>query len=279
MISTFSLSDVQVLATGLDHPEGIAAGPDGMLYAGGEAGQVYRIDPADGTTEQIADTGGFVLGVSLDGNGTIYACDSERRAIVRIDPATGEVDAWCESVTNADLRLPNWGAFAEDGSFIFSDSGSEEVPDGKIIKVPPGGGAGEALDLPPLHFPNGLTVAPDGKLYVLESFTPRLQVVNEGRLELVCELPGVVPDGVAIDVDGGFIIACYYPFRLLRVPPGASDKPTVLIDDAQALRLLMPTNVCFFGDDLSRLAIAGLGGYDINAIDIGVCGVPLHYPV
>ena len=29
---------------GLDHPEGIAAGKDGEAYAGGEDGQVYKID-------------------------------------------------------------------------------------------------------------------------------------------------------------------------------------------------------------------------------------------
>ena len=30
-------------ADGLDHPEGVTAGPDGTLYAGGEAGQIYRV--------------------------------------------------------------------------------------------------------------------------------------------------------------------------------------------------------------------------------------------
>jgi gluconolactonase len=28
------------LVTGLDHPEGVAWGPDGRVYAGGEAGQI-----------------------------------------------------------------------------------------------------------------------------------------------------------------------------------------------------------------------------------------------
>ena len=61
-----AVSELRVLASGLDHPEGVAIGPDGSLYAGGEAGQIYRISP-DGRTEQIAETGGSVQGVAVAG--------------------------------------------------------------------------------------------------------------------------------------------------------------------------------------------------------------------
>ena len=44
-----SLDRVDLLAEDLDHPEGIAWGADGFLYAGGEAGQVYRIESSDGS--------------------------------------------------------------------------------------------------------------------------------------------------------------------------------------------------------------------------------------
>ena len=80
------LSQLRTLASGLDHPEGVALGPDGLLYAGGEAGQIYRIDPAAaGGHEQIADTGGLVFGLCLDRRGSIYACDYGNRAVMRID--------------------------------------------------------------------------------------------------------------------------------------------------------------------------------------------------
>ena len=69
------------LATGLDHPEGAAWGPDGALYAGGEAGQVYRI-ALDGTVAEIANTGGFLFGVTVDGEGNVYGCDMGRGEIV-----------------------------------------------------------------------------------------------------------------------------------------------------------------------------------------------------
>lgn len=89
------MSDVRTLATGLDHPEGIALGPDGLLYAGGEAGQVYRVDPATGDVEQIAKSeDGFMFGVCLDAEESIELCDAGRGAVLRVDPS-GAVETWC----------------------------------------------------------------------------------------------------------------------------------------------------------------------------------------
>ena len=87
-----SLSDLYVIAAPLDHPEGIATGPDGELYAGGEAGQVYRIDQAAGAPVEIANTGGFALGLAHDAAGMIYVCNiGETPAIVRVNPDTGDI--------------------------------------------------------------------------------------------------------------------------------------------------------------------------------------------
>jgi hypothetical protein len=59
------------LAGGLDHPEGIAWDPAGALYAGGEAGQIYRVG-LDGSVEEIASTGGFMYGLAVDGASRVY---------------------------------------------------------------------------------------------------------------------------------------------------------------------------------------------------------------
>ena len=41
--SLMRIDDFAPFVDGLDHPEGVAVGPDGELYAGGEAGQIYRV--------------------------------------------------------------------------------------------------------------------------------------------------------------------------------------------------------------------------------------------
>jgi gluconolactonase len=277
-VITPSLSQLRVLAGGLDHPEGIAVGPDGMLYAGGEAGQVYRIDPGGGH-EQIADTGGYALGVCLDGAGAIYVCDAANRAVMRVDAGTGAVERYSESAGGGEIASPNFAAFNRDGSLWLSDSGTEalDVRDGRLLRVPPGGGDAEVIETEPLHFPNGLCLGPDGRVHWLESFTPSLRRLGDDGPELVAELPGVVPDGVALDAEGGFLIACYYPFRLLRVPPGGGSAELVL-DDPTGIHMIMPTNIAFFGADLEEVALSALGGTEVKALPAPVAGSPLIYP-
>ena len=47
---------LSVFAEGLDHPEGLAVHPDGSIWCGGEAGQIYRIGPMGTKVEEVART-------------------------------------------------------------------------------------------------------------------------------------------------------------------------------------------------------------------------------
>jgi len=77
--------DVSTLVDGLDHAEGVAWGLDGFAYAGGEAGQVYRVDVERGELSQFSQvTGGFILGMALDADNNVYACDTGSHSVVRI---------------------------------------------------------------------------------------------------------------------------------------------------------------------------------------------------
>jgi sugar lactone lactonase YvrE len=217
-------------------------------------------------------------GLCHDAAGMIYRNLDSTPAILRVNPATGAIDTWCDSAGGGPLETPNWPAFAPDGWLYFTDSGTEDmdIQNGRLIRVPPGGGDGEVLDLGPLHFPNGMCVDAAGTPVFLETLTPRLSRVVDGRVELIADLPGTSPDGVAVCADGGYIVAVYYPFRLLYVPPEGG-RVDLELDDPSGIHIPMPTNVTFYDEGLrsSRSARWEDGGEGHRP---GIAGALLHYP-
>jgi gluconolactonase len=266
-----SPKELRTVARGLDHPEGVAWSPrEGALYAGGEAGQLYRV-PLDGSgaVEVARVAGGFLLGLALDADGRVYACDTGNRCVQRIDP-----DA---SIARhgGELGYPNYPVFADDGALFVSDSGSWEEPEGVVVRIDPDGTTERVLD--GLRFANGLAIA-GGWLYVVESAWPgvvRMPLAG-GRAEPVVALDRAVPDGLAFDADGGLWISCFQPNHVYRLDP--SGELRLVLDDWTGEFLLTPTNLAFAGPELDLLVFASLGGDALRALEPGVRGVPLLYP-
>ena len=131
-------TQISVLVDKLDHPEGIAWGLDGYAYAGGEAGQLYRIDIDAKTWTQIADTGGFILGLALDADHNIYACDVGNSTVMKITQ-TGVVSVYSTGTPDAPFKCPNYPAFDTEGNLYVCASGGFHEDDGLIYKIKPGG--------------------------------------------------------------------------------------------------------------------------------------------
>ena len=272
-------SEFQQLAEGLDHPEGLAWDPRaGVIYAGGEAGQVYRVT-LDGEVTEVATTGGSLLGLVIDGSGRIYCCDADRGEVVRVDPVSGAVEVY----SRLPMVCPNAACFDDAGNLYVTQSGDTKADNGSIVRVAPGG---ETIvwssDLP--RYPNGICLAADGRsLYVAESYLPGVSRVpiepdgSAGTPVLVCELPRSVPDGVAFDAEGTMYVSCYRPDRIYRMRAGES--PAVMADDWEGVVLNAPTNVAFVGGELDRLAVANVGEVTLVIGDVGARGLPLRYPV
>jgi gluconolactonase len=275
------LERLEMFAIGLDHPEGIAIAVDGTIYVGGEAGQIYRIGP-EGTPAEIANVGGFVLGLALDAEGRIYACNETGHAVMRVDPDTGATEVFSDGTAERPMRVPNWGAFDAAGNYYVSDSGDWNRRDGLIWVVRPGGRTAVWTEQS-VDFPNGLAVAPDGsRLYAAESTPGRIVEIpveddgSAGPRRVLCELGMVVPDGVAVADDGSLVVACYRPDAILRWDEG--DGLDVLAADPQGTVLAAPTNVAFAGEELDLLVAANVAGWHLVRARLGVRGTPLFQP-
>ena len=286
------------LAEGLDHPEGVAAGGDGTVYAGGEAGQIDRLQ--DGTAVEIGTTGGFLYGVTLDGGGNVYACDIGRAEVVRVSPR-GNVTSVSTGTADRPLRVPNFAAFADDGSLFVTDSGEWRGDDGLVFRITPDGETNVWSEAA-VGFPNGCCLTADGDaLLVVETTKSRIVRIGirddgsagagalarlggwgtrpagaAGPRPGALARPGSLPDGIALASDGTMFVGCWRPDRVWRIPPGGD--PEVLADDPDGVTFNQPANVAFVGPDLDRLAVSSLGGWAIVAGDVGVTGLRLRYP-
>lgn len=274
------LEALETLADGLDHPEGICLAPDGYLYVGGEAGQIYRIE--DGCAVELTRTGGFMLGLAADTHSRIYAIDNGAKCVWRFDPEAGTRERWITGPQERPFAAPNWGAFDADGNYYLSDSGDWGGANGCIWRVP-AGREPELWSEESCDFPNGLAVAPDGsRLYVLESLPgalvelPILGDGSAGPRSVLCQLDPAVPDGVALGQDGACYIACYRPDVVYRWHP--ADGLSVVAEDPRGTVLAAPTNVVFAGPDLDWMVVPNLGRWHVTRIPAGVRGVPLNYP-
>jgi len=269
----------RVLVDGLDHPEGVAWDPDArVVYAGGEAGQLYRVSLDDPRPEVVATAPDFVLGLAVDGRGRVVLCvTGERPSLCVADD--GEVSTLLTEVAGERLIFPNHPAFASDGSLWFTDSGLWGEHRGRLIRVAPDG-ATEVVSRALNRFPNGCAVTPDGRwLWVVESLGPtvsRFDLVDRSGPELLVTLHGHVPDGLAFTDGGGCLISHYRPDRIYHLD--SAGRLEVVAQDPHGTLIAAPTNVCFAGEQLDRVVSANLGRWHLTLLDLGLVGTPLHRP-
>ena len=265
----------ETFAEGLDHPEGAALGPDGNVYAGGEAGQIYRIVPDGGVVEVLAETGGFLYGITLDGSGNVYGCDMGRAEVVKVSPF-GTVTTYSKGTPERPLRIPNFATFDDNGVLYVTDSGLWGADDGLVFRVTPDGATTVWTDAVNA-FPNGCCLTAEGDaLLVVESSgrrVVRVPIEENGAAAaptVVADLTGSQPDGIALAVDGTMFVGCYRPDLVWRIPP--DEKPERWAEDPDGVVLNQPANPVFVGDGLDRLLLTSLGGWNLLTADVGVAG-------
>jgi gluconolactonase len=259
----------------LQHPEGVAIGPDGWVWAGSENGQILRIAPDGSGIEEVASTGGFLLGLAFDGDRALFVCDSRHRAVFRLDLA----DRSLRRFTAPVIQVPNYAVVDRArGRLYVSDTRAPSDPGPSIWSYDLDGGAGAVWHGGPFDHANGMALSPAGDALLLcETFArrvTRIAIDGDGSAGAATswsdDLPGL-PDGLAFDDSGALFVSCYEPSRVLRVPAGGG-AAEIYIEDATAHVLAHPTNIAFDG---ARMVTANLGRWHVTTIETDTTGTPL----
>ncbi len=276
---------IETFSEGLDHPEGVAVHPDGSVWAGGEAGQIYRISAEGGPPEEIVRVNdGFILGIAFSPDTSWLAiCDSKQHCVHRLELKTRQLSVLTRGTSEHPLQIPNYPAFRSNGELFVSESGSLTGCSGLILRISSGGST-NIWHAGPFQFANGIAFSPDEKfLYLVESFgrpgVLRIAINSDGTaggVERFSELARSVPDGLAFDASGTLYVTCYSPSRIYSLDP--SGMPEIFAEDWTGHALSNCTNIAFGGKDFCDLYISNLGRWHIARIHTDRTGhrLPCH---
>jgi gluconolactonase len=274
----------QVIAQGLQFPEGPVALPDGsVLVVELARGTLSRVT-VDGTVDVVAECGGAPNGAAIGPDGAVYVCNNGGQdfagapgaqqvahvtqgvayvggSIQRVDLSTAAVTTLYTECDGNPLLSPNDLVFDHTGGFWFTDTGKTRRRDrdwgGVYYAQPDGSSIREVIH--PLDNPNGVGLSPDGsRLYVAETTTGRLwwwTVRSAGVLD--ADRPGtrgghllagpggaMFFDSLAVEADGNVCVATLFHGGVTVVSPDGAVEFVPVPD-----RLV--TNLCFGGRDMT----------------------------
>lgn len=290
------MADFELVADGLRFPEGPVVMPDGsVILVEIEPGRITRVHP-DGRKETVAEPGGGPNGLAIGPDGMLYCCnnggfdwnesngmlaphgiasDYAGGRIERIDPESGHVEVlYASGDFDCVLRGPNDIVFDAHGGFWFTDHGKVDYEkrchdivgifyaktDGSLLK--------EVVF--PSNNPNGVGLSPDGtSLYAAETYTCRLMKFNvtapgEVALDAGPGGPGIPLyrpagykffDSLAVEASGNVCVATIGESGISVVSPAGELVEFVATPD------IFTTNIAFGGEDMrdAYITLSGTG--------------------
>ncbi len=284
------------MADGLRFPEGPVTWADGsVIVTEIEAGRITRVLP-DGSKQTVAETGGGPNGLAFGPDGMLYCCnnggfhyveahglliphgaapDWSGGSIQRIDVTRATVETLYAEASNARLRGPNDLVFDLHGGFWFTDHGKNfnETRSRDIVGVfyakADGSDCREVIF--PMENPNGIGLSPDGKtLYVAETYTCKLwafDIVGPGEIAPQPSLagnggrflhsPGGMRyfDSLGVEAGGNICVATIGECGITVVAPDGALVEFIPTDDA------FTTNICWGGERMmtAYVTLSGTG--------------------
>lgn len=201
---------------------------NGMIYATSQVGDITRINPATGSVEVVANTGGVPLGIEM-ADGVLYIADAHKGLLSLTEDGTlttltDRVDD--ETIDYADdLDIgPDGTIYFSDASTKFGAKASGSTMAGSLLEIMESRGTGRVLAYNPrtrqtrviadgLVFPNGVAMHPDGSVLVNETGRYRVLKINPTTGEMtdwIANLPGF-PDNINPGPNGTYFLGLISP--------------------------------------------------------------------
>ncbi|MGV0793201.1 SMP-30/gluconolactonase/LRE family protein [Mycolicibacterium sp. XJ1819] len=189
----------------------------------------------DGSLETMAvfDEMPGGLGFLPDGTPLVVGMDSTCLYAIR----DGRPQLYADLRAAASGHLDDMAVTAEGVAYVgvvgtMAPDAKGAPPGGGVVRVSVDGTA--TLDADGMAFPNGAVVTVDGhRLLVNETFAERITAFNigpDGRLSnrrVWADLPGMHPDGLALDEEGAVWVGCYAEEKFVRVLDGGEITDTI----------------------------------------------------
>jgi gluconolactonase len=204
---------IDVLASGLDFPEGPAFDPQGVLWCTElNAGNLIRWE---GGKFQRIPTQGRPNGMGFDRKSRAWVCDSGQNSLRRYDPAADRWDTIVAKIDDLPLGAPNDLAFDPAGNLLITCPASWDNPVGYVCCLKPDGILSRIAE--DLFFPNGLEFLDEGRILVVGE-TRKNRLWRGSWDSAACEWSGAQPwtevgkdgpDGMLAAADGQLYVAVY----------------------------------------------------------------------
>lgn len=305
------MAEFTVFADGLRFPEGPVAMPDGsVVVVEIAAGRITRCFP-DGTKKTVAEPGGGPNGLAIGPDGMLYCCnnggfnyvthpsglliphgqadDYSGGRIERIDLETGKVELlYKDGDFGCVLRGPNDIVFDAHGGFWFTDHGKNRPRERDITGIFYAKADGSHLEevIFPSENPNGIGLSPDGgTLYAAETYTCRLmafKITSAGKVDQAGGLGGAgVPlyrpagykffDSLGIEQCGNICVATIGESGISVISPAGDLVEFVATPDP------FTTNICWGGEAMKTAYITLSGTGRLISLPWARAGLPLQY--
>jgi gluconolactonase len=273
--------DYQLVAEGLEFPEGPIAMADGSIILTEIKGQrLTRVTP-DGRKEIVVETGGGPNGAAIGPDGAIWITNNGGSfewldtqgltipgptpashtggMIQRYDLATGELTSVYDACEGRRLIGPNDLVFDRQGGFWFTDHGCS-TPEGRKF----GGlyyartdGSMISRQRDHLISPNGVGLSPDESVvYAADTQLGRLWAFDIAQPGVLAPPPGFAPgrvvhnlegyqllDSLAVEASGKVCVATIINGGITAFDPAGTVEHYPFPD-------LVCTNICFGGADM-----------------------------